>query len=146
MLASGDIWRASYNAMGGRGDRALSLPRTSGGEAIIDWSQIDGLIEVAGVTGVREILDAFWRSTEELSAALKSQIAAGDFAAAARTAHAIKGSSANVGAQMLADAAREIEVYAKSNELKAPEAALATLSRIYGETRAALEARLTETR
>lgn len=129
-----------------RGELALGRPQAHDGEAILDWTQIDGLIEVAGVDGVKEILDAFWRSTDDLSANLRAQIAAGDYSAAVRTAHAIKGSAANVGAQLLSDAARDIEASVKSATTEVPEEALARLARIYRETRAALEARIAETR
>jgi HPt (histidine-containing phosphotransfer) domain-containing protein len=125
-----------------RGECALNPSRAHGDESILEWSQIDGLIEAAGVCGVQDILDAFWRSTDDLSANLKVQIAAGEFTEAARTAHAIKGSAANVGAQLLAEAARDIETYIKSDRKAGPEAALDRLARIYAETRAALEAHL----
>ena len=81
----------------------------------IQTEQLDGLIEAAGCTGAREILNAFWRSTSDLLAALDTQIAEADFNAAAQTAHAIKGSAANVGAVGIAEKAYEIELASKSS-------------------------------
>jgi HPt (histidine-containing phosphotransfer) domain-containing protein len=76
---------------------------------VLDCEQLDGLIAAAGVEGAKSILDAFWRSTENLLASLQRQISEGDLNAAARTAHALKGSSLNVGALRLSSAARAIE-------------------------------------
>lgn len=76
---------------------------------LLDGEQIDGLIAAAGVDGTRAILDAFWRSTDKLFRALQEQLSRGDTAEAARTAHALKGSSLNVGATRLSCAARNIE-------------------------------------
>ncbi len=106
---------------------------------LLESEQIDSLLDVAGVVGVRDILDAFWRSTDELSADLARCVATGDCFAAARTAHALKGSAANVGAQRLAEAAREVETHTKTGDLVAARDAIVRLAAIYRETRAALE-------
>jgi len=76
--------------------------------------QINSLISAAGIDGTREIMDTFWRSTADLLAALASQIAEQSLPAAAGTAHAIKGSAANVGAVSLAQTASDIEEACKS--------------------------------
>ena len=73
---------------------------------------------------------------------MEKLVRAGDFVSAARSAHALKGSAANVGAQRLAEAARDIETHSKRNDLIAATDAVARLAAIYAETRAALEARV----
>ncbi|VAW08312.1 hypothetical protein MNBD_ALPHA05-1203 [hydrothermal vent metagenome] len=107
------------------GERTTRLVSLSGGSARLTDSantevehlqadQINSLISAAGVDGTREIMDTFWRSTTDLLAALASQIAEQSLPAAAGTAHAIKGSAANVGAVSLAQTASDIEVACKS--------------------------------
>jgi HPt (histidine-containing phosphotransfer) domain-containing protein len=107
---------------------------------LLESEQIDSLLDIAGVVGVKDILAAFWRSTDELSADLKKCVETGDREAAARVAHALKGSAANVGAQRLAQAARDVEPHTKSGDLVAARDAIERLANIYRETRAALEA------
>lgn len=71
--------------------------------------QVDGLVAAAGVEGAKEILDAFHRSTADLLEALGSQLSDAEMDAALATAHAVKGSAANVGAKRLAETAARIE-------------------------------------
>lgn len=75
----------------------------------LELDQIDGLIAAAGVDGTKEIMATFWRSTSELLDTLASQIEQNALNGAAATAHAIKGSAANVGALRLANAASQLE-------------------------------------
>lgn len=110
--------------------------------SLIEPEQIDGLLEVAGVDGVKEILDAFWRSTDQLSGDLARSVNDGKFAEAVRTAHALKGSAANVGANRLAEAARIVEARSRNGELSEAKEALERLAAIYRETREALERHL----
>lgn len=107
--------------------------------SLIESEQIDGLLDIAGVGGVREILDAFWRSTDQLSADLERCVAGGERVEAARVAHALKGSAANVGANRLAEAARVVEFHSKNGELIEARRAIERLAAIYRETRDALE-------
>lgn len=83
--------------------------------------QLDGLIAAAGVDGTLAIMDAFWRSTTDLLTMLAAQLGESSFNAAAQTAHAIKGSAANVGAVRLSHTASEVEVYCKNNSVAALE-------------------------
>ena len=96
--------------------------------------QINGLIAAAGVDGTREIMDTFWRSTTDLLAALKGQVSGQSFADAASSAHAIKGSAANVGAVRLSETASQVEQACKSG---ASDEANALLARIDGDYEAA---------
>lgn len=86
----------------------MSQHDTHGGP-VLETEQLEGLLMAAGPDGLNDILDAFWRSTNDLLSQLNGQIQSGDFAEAARTAHAIKGSASNVGANLLANIAKEME-------------------------------------
>lgn len=79
----------------------------------LEPEQLSALLEAAGPEGVREIMDAFWRSTSDLIAAVRQQADAGDFGEAAKTAHALKGSAANIGASLLATLAKAMETACK---------------------------------
>lgn len=76
----------------------------------IEVEQLNGLIAAAGADGVREIFDAFWRTSEELLDLLSKQVTGGDLALAAGTAHALKGMAANVGAAALTATATDLEI------------------------------------
>lgn len=109
---------------------------------LIDFSQIDALLDAAGRDGVNDILRAFWRSTDNLAIQLKTQIDEGNFAEAARTAHAVKGSAANVGANHLAASARALELACKSLDGAAAVAALKEINDAYQKTRHAMTAHI----
>ena len=102
----------------------MSLPQENDEIAHLQVGQIDGLVAAAGVDGTRSILDAFWRSTTELLETLKDQVGQETLDLAAQTAHAVKGSAANVGAQRLAAAAFQVEDACHTGEKAAIDAAL----------------------
>lgn len=116
--------------------RADSQPQT------LDVTQIDCLLEIAGIDGVNEIMNAFWKSTDALLATLRLALENSDGADAARIAHALKGSAANVGAMALSAAAREMEGDAKSGDFSAAKIAFHRSAAVYEETRRALAARV----
>jgi len=118
------------------GARADDQPQT------LDVTQIDCLLEVAGIDGVNEIISAFWKSTDSLLATLRLALENSDGADAARIAHALKGSAANVGAMALSAAAREMEGGAKSGDFSAAKSAFYRSTAVYEETRRALAARV----
>jgi HPt (histidine-containing phosphotransfer) domain-containing protein len=104
---------------------------------IIDKEQITMLVEGAGAEAVRPILDAYWVSNEELAAQLDQSIKAADPAGIAATAHGLKGSSANLGAIKVADRAKQIELAAKSGDLKRVAELFRALPTDIEETKAA---------
>lgn len=112
------------------------------GAGLIEASQIDGLLEVAGVDGTQDILAAFWRSTRELLARLEDRLGADDTAEAARIAHALKGSAANVGALLLSLAARTMENGCKSGDLAAARTALGEANAAFEGTKRAFDERI----
>ncbi|MEE2692882.1 MAG: Hpt domain-containing protein [Pseudomonadota bacterium] len=104
------------------------------GESCIDHSQIDGLVAAAGVDGALEILAAFWRSTESLLEALRSQLAAAAADEASRTAHALKGSALNVGAVRFSNTVREIEECCRAQDSARALTLIAVAEGAYAET------------
>ncbi len=108
----------------------------------VETEQLDGLIEAAGVAGVREILSAFWRSTDGLVAELRAQIARCDMQGAMRSAHALKGSALNVGAVRFADTIRKIEDLCRAGDLPGAGAFATTAEAEYRQTILAFEDRL----
>lgn len=109
---------------------------------LIDFSQIDALLCAAGREGVSAILQAFWRSTDNLASELERRIGDCDFSEAAKAAHALKGSAANVGANRLASAARAVEIACKAGDGAAAKSALAEIRQTVGDTRRVMTERL----
>lgn len=93
----------------GKGERMMESVLADENAAHLDLEQLHGLIDVAGIDGTREILEAFWESTQSLIDLMAVHVDTSDLDSAATTAHAIKGSAANVGAQSLLQQARQFE-------------------------------------
>jgi hypothetical protein len=110
--------------------------------ALINFAQIDGLLEAAGQDSVDAILSAFWRSTDSLAAQLKVHLDRGEFIEASRASHAVKGSAANVGAQLLSEVAREVETCCKNADADGAIAAFNRLLDAYRMTQSALAERV----
>lgn len=106
--------------------------------------QIQGLVEAAGVDGAREILETFWRSTTNLLESLTAQVSENTLDAAARTAHAVKGSAANVGAQRLSETASRIEAACKSGDRAAAAGALEKVQQDFEAFRASFHNHLAQ--
>lgn len=111
-------------------------------DGYVETEQLEGLLEAAGVAGVREILAAFWRSTDGLVVELRAQIDRGDRQGAMRSAHALKGSALNVGAIRFAETIRKVEDLCKSDNLSAAAAYTTTAEAEYRQTVLAFEDRL----
>lgn len=104
----------------------------------IDEEQIGSLAEVAGVDVVNSILDAFWQSTENLTADLNQAIAVRDVRRIAELGHALKGSSANIGAAQMAKRAKLIEDAARAGEVESVMTAMRDITTDIAATRSAL--------
>ncbi len=92
--------------------------------AHLQVEQIDGLVAAAGVDGAREIMDVFLRSTNTLLDQLAAQIAEPAMDDATATAHALKGSAANVGAARLAATSSLVETACKDGDIASARAGL----------------------
>ncbi|MEM1379705.1 MAG: Hpt domain-containing protein [Pseudomonadota bacterium] len=110
----------------------------------IDHEQITMLIEGAGIEAVRPILEAYWESNDELKASIAAAIESGSPSDIAATAHGLKGSSANLGAVLVASRALEIELAAKAGDISAAQDAYAKLDEDIDATREAFNEILSE--
>ena len=106
--------------------------------------QIDGLVAAAGVDGTRAILDAFWRSTTDLVDTLATQVRQNTLDLASQTAHAVKGSAANVGAQRLANTTATFEEACRRGDQDAVEAALEAVTADFAAVREHFEEHLSK--
>ncbi|MHA7872517.1 MAG: Hpt domain-containing protein [Hyphococcus sp.] len=113
-------------------------------DAHLQVEQIDGLIAAAGVDGAQQILDAFWRSTTELVDTLADQVRQNALDLASQTAHAVKGSAANVGAQRLAQTASRFEEACRRGDADAVEVALADVKADFAAVRVHFDTHLAQ--
>lgn len=111
-------------------------------DAHVQTEQLDGLVAAAGVDGARAILDAFWRTTSELMASMNTHVSDNALDLAGQTAHAVKGSAANVGAQRLAASAARFETACYSGDQAAIEEALHSVAADFAAVRAHFEEHL----
>jgi len=109
------------------------------GDGCLEVAQIDALLAAAGADGVKDIFDAFWSSAGDLVDTLAGQVSGGDRAGAAASAHALKGSAANVGASGISQLAARIEEAARSEDSQALQTLLAGLLENVAATRALVD-------
>ncbi|MEL7487583.1 MAG: Hpt domain-containing protein [Pseudomonadota bacterium] len=105
--------------------------------SLVECEQMDGIIAAAGVAGAREILAAFWRSTEDLIVELNAALDRRDLEAAAGAAHALKGSALNVGAHALSAMATTLERQCREHDLDGARAAIVENERCLERTKTA---------
>ena len=105
---------------------------------VLAEDQLEALIASAGVDVTRSIVDALILSNDQLMTALHEGFSQGDLTAIANTAHAIKGSSANLGAVLVAERARQIERASKEGNIANAQAAFNQMSADLTLTSAAL--------
>lgn len=117
----------------------IALPDSQ--TSILNEEQLHGLIKVAGKNGTREILDAFWTSTSNLIDLMRVHVENNDVEGAATTAHAIKGSAANVGAHSLHEKAQLFETFCRTQNLL-NAADVEAIARLFDETRTVFKAQL----
>ena len=80
---------------------------------------------------IREVLEIFLEDTPKTLEAIKTGIADQSPEAVAKTAHTLKGASANIAANRLRDQAYELEIKAKSGDLADAGDIFATLETEY---------------
>lgn len=107
--------------------------------ALVERAQIDSLASAAGADAAKAVMNAFWSSCEDLLSSLEHAVEAADFAEAARNAHAVKGSAANVGATRMAERARLIEMGCRDSALDATTIGVKRLAADFRATRNAFE-------
>jgi HPt (histidine-containing phosphotransfer) domain-containing protein len=109
----------------------------------IDPEAISNLRELNPGDGdafLREIVSIYIEDTPKRIADLKSCLASGDVSAFTRAAHTIKGSSANVGAQLLRGIAERLEAVSRKEGLGGVSGLIAECDAEFERVKAALEA------
>jgi len=101
---------------------------------VIDHEVLDDLRSVLGEE-VDRLIDLFIDDTPRLLAALENAVDGPDYHALREAAHALKSSSANLGAMSLSAAARRIEAGAREHQLERPAVAVALVSNEFARAR-----------
>ncbi|MDH4056399.1 MAG: response regulator [Gammaproteobacteria bacterium] len=105
---------------GGRQEDAIPVDSMPDQSSPIDSSVLDGLARLqrhGAPSIVQRVIDAYLESSRELSARICDAVDRANAASLRESAHALKSSSANVGAIGLADLCRHLEVMARDNDL-----------------------------
>ena len=105
---------------------------------------LDELREIAGDEAL-SIVNLFLEDAPRLIRLLEQASAIPDLEVMREAAHALKSSSANVGALALSAAAKRIELGARSNTLERPAVAVALLIAEFARARVALQGWLSAT-
>ncbi|NHK27831.1 Hpt domain-containing protein [Parvularcula flava] len=109
---------------------------------VINGEQMEMLIASAGVDTAKMILDAFWKSNNEIVAAMTAHLDNENFVEASASAHALKGSAANLGATQVADRAKTIETACRAQDIAAARAAFEKVDADIQATRQAFDSLL----
>ena len=105
----------------------------------IDPKTFAELKDLMGSDFVVELIDTYIQETGELIDQLRRALGTGDGAALGRCAHAIKSSSASLGALDFSELARQLELLGKANDLSRAEPLSAQLSQDFLEVKHSLE-------
>ncbi|EXI80615.1 MAG: Signal transduction histidine-protein kinase BarA [Candidatus Accumulibacter appositus] len=111
-------------------------------EAPINPRALDAIRRLPGPNGpalVSKVIDAYLADTPPRFAQLRAALDAGDAEALRKAAHALKSSSANVGAEQLAALCRELEMLGRNSTVEGAGMLLATAESEAARALAALE-------
>ncbi len=111
----------------------------SSSNSVIDSEQLTTLASAAGLEAASAILDAFWKSNDDLLNLLRENIANQNFDEISKAAHALKGSAFNLGATQLAERAKSIEDAAKEADVSTAEGLIANLDTDVANAREAFQ-------
>jgi HPt (histidine-containing phosphotransfer) domain-containing protein len=107
-------------------------------ENLIDaegWEMFKSMADPASLV---ELLESYLDDSPELIRQMHLGLAAGDVDGVRRAAHSLKSNSASFGGNRMANAARELEMIAKSGTLEGAEPRLATVEVEYSQLAARL--------
>lgn len=107
-------------------------------EALLDRETLSTLSALMGPEPLDNLLLLFVQDADAGMEAIATGLTADDFAAVARTAHALVSSAGNVGAMRVSRLARALEMTAQASDKTGAEAILATLRRNWAQTRDAI--------
>lgn len=113
-----------------------------GGAPVLDTAVLDDLVSLGGDEGaefLEEIIGLFFQDASARVGAIRSSVEAGQVEPIERAAHALKSSSANVGALVFAGVCKEVEALARANELEELAREIPRLVAMFEEVKHALE-------
>ena len=90
-----------------------SMPQVSP-ESLLDGEVLDGLLSLGDGCFLARIVDLYREQAPVALSALRDAVAVADYLAIARAAHSLKSMSANIGAQVLVERLRPIEITARA--------------------------------
>ena len=120
---------------------------TTASKSVLDVEPIARLREMGKALGrdvPRRILELYLGDSPARLVTLRRAFAAGNAQAIERAAHALKGSSANLGASVLAEHCHQLEKLSATSVPASAEARLAALEAEYDKVEAAMRELLTE--
>ena len=112
---------------------------SAGQDGSLDTEVLEELAEVLG-GDLTPLIDTYLADAPNLITRLEAAAAEPDYTQLYQAAHALKSSSANLGAMTLSAAARRIELGARAGQLDRPAVAVAMLADEFDRVRAALRA------
>ena len=115
-------------------------PAPSTGPAL-DPESLEGLLELAddGDDFVADLFRSYVQSYVDCTAGMRAQLEAGDAVAFSRSAHTLKGASANVGASHLATLAAELQAMGEAGDLDGVRGWVEAIEAEWVRVRAAIE-------
>jgi signal transduction histidine kinase/CheY-like chemotaxis protein len=127
---------------------AASRPATAPAPAeppapVLDASVLDELRSILG-SEVDRLIEVFLDDTPRLIAALENAATGPDLEMLRNAAHTLKSSSANLGAMSLSNAAKRVELGARSQTLERPAVAVALIANEFARARQALRAHMAQ--
>ncbi len=123
-----------------------TLPHDEG-KTLLDTTVLDDILamSVDGSTDiVRQVITIYLQTCPKLMQKMHQAFDEGDHTALFKDAHALKSSSANVGAVSMAELAKEIESDSRLGQLNKTDVLLANMEQYYVETKLALDKKMTE--
>ncbi|MFZ5635991.1 MAG: ATP-binding protein [Pseudomonadota bacterium] len=110
---------------------------------VLDISVLDELRSILG-TEVDRLIEVFLDDTPRLVAALETAATGPDYEMLRNAAHTLKSSSANLGAMSLSNAAKKVELGARTQTLERPAVAVALIANEFARARQALRANMAQ--
>jgi HPt (histidine-containing phosphotransfer) domain-containing protein len=136
---------APFPAEQARNQAACRAALTQGNEMAIDRKALDAIRALASDTApdlLEQVVRLYFESALELLGTLRAGMAANDQEAVRGAAHSLKSSSANLGANRLADLCKQLEFAARAGELGPDLPHIEEVEAEYALVRTALEKEL----
>ena len=110
---------------------------------VLDISVLDELRSILG-NEVDRLIEVFLDDTPRLVAALETAAVGPDYEMLRNASHTLKSSSANLGAMSLSNAAKKVELGARTQTLERPAVAVALIANEFARARQALRANMSQ--